>query len=110
MAQRIPKEFIDKRGTYTSFRKKYIFDPYALIQRSSIKLNDYLRPSQKGIRRKIFEEALLDNISVAEAIDRAQDVAERETSHRSRGGEEDIFEAMSGNPPYIRLKTLSKKK
>ena len=45
-----------------------------------------------------------------DAIQRASEIAAHETGEYSRGGEEDIFEAMAGNPPYIRLKTISKEK
>lgn len=102
-----PSKFKGKRGSYDLFKKEYTFDTSALIQISSIELDKYLRKSKKNIRRKIFEHALISYITVEDAIERARTIAFKETGEYSRGGEEDIFEAMAGNPPYITLKKIT---
>ena len=54
-----------------------------------------------------FDATSLDLNDVEDAIERARTIAFKETGEYSRGGEEDIFEAMAGDPPYITLKKIT---
>lgn len=93
---RLPEGFT-KLSQWKEFNKSYSFDENAVLQRTALHLTEVdppLKDFAAGKRKRIYNKALINNITVKEAIEKAKKVGE--------GGAQDIYGGLVRN--YISLK------
>ena len=97
---RLPEGFT-KLSQWKEFNKSYSFDENAVLQRTALHLAEVdppLKDFAAGKRKRIYNKALINNITVKEAIEKAKKVGD--------GGAQDIYGGLVRN--YISLKKAVK--
>ena len=92
---KLPVSFT-KLSQWSEFNKSYCFDENAVLQRTDLHLTEVdppLKDTAPGKRKKIYNKALINNITVTEAIEIARKIGD--------GAAQDIYDGLIRN--YICL-------
>ena len=99
-AYKLPVSFTEL-SQWEEFNKSYCFDENAVLQRTALHLTEVDPPLKEfaaGKRKRIYIKALINNITVKKAIEKARKVGD--------GSAQDIYGGLVRN--YISLKKPAK--